>query len=497
MDKQLIIDKFRNVTDRDSLLKLLNEIKADLLGSDAYPFTMRKMMLLCNPNLKRNRYRHFTIPKKSGGKRNIYSPNGNLKWLQLCLNEIFKAVYTPSNFATGFVQGKNVVDNAEIHTNQNYVFNIDLADFFPSIHQARVWKRIQLPPFNANKEVANVIAGICAIKDPKEETEKAPTESYSLPQGAPTSPILTNAICDTLDRRLAGLAKRFGLYYSRYADDITFSSTHNVYQEGSPFRCELMRIIAGQGFSINPKKTRLQHCSRRQEVTGLTVSKKVNVTRKFIKNLRAIIHIWERHGYYAAISSFLPRYLAEKGHMTNKALNLANIIHGKLCYLKMVKGENDPVFQKLYAQYKSLTIPQHATSQDRSIEYLNTLSLSQFEKIHNVTLHFKKSSNSHKPYGYFDKDGQRIFFAVSSRILIEKIPANAQISLCKEINSESFDSDAELFYIIHHPLKNKNLQNTTKPTPGKPLEIPIEPMPEDSDILTKLIQANFDLSILP
>ena len=144
MDKQLFITKIRNVDDRQSLLNLLNEIKAELLGRKTYPFTMRKMMKLCNPKFENHRYYQFTIPKKSGGIREIDAPIGNLKWMQICLNEIFKVIYTPSSHAYGFVKGKSIVGNAGIHTCQNYVFNIDLADFFPSIDQARVWKRLQL-----------------------------------------------------------------------------------------------------------------------------------------------------------------------------------------------------------------------------------------------------------------------------------------------------------------------------------------------------------------
>ena len=107
------------------------------------------------------------------------------------------------------------------------VFNTDLENFFPSIEQPRVWKRFQLKPFNFKQPIANILAGLCCIKEKNEDG----TVKYVVPQGAPTSPLITNAICDTLDCRLSGLARRFNLHYSRYADDITFSSMHNVYKE--------------------------------------------------------------------------------------------------------------------------------------------------------------------------------------------------------------------------------------------------------------------------
>ena len=159
MDKQTVINKAQDLETRHDLLNLLNEIKADMLGSAAYPFSMKKLLILCNPkndgDKKQERYRTFSIPKKSGGERTISAPCGNLKWMQLCLNEIFKALYTSSPYAMGFAEGRSIVDNARMHTNQNYVFNIDLKDFFPSIDQTRVWKRLQL-----------AIAKTCRLRKP-------------------------------------------------------------------------------------------------------------------------------------------------------------------------------------------------------------------------------------------------------------------------------------------------------------------------------------------
>lgn len=550
MDKQLLIEKTRSMNSKQSLLDLLNEIKGELLGSLAYPFTMRKMMKLCNPKLERNRYRQFTIPKKSGGLRDIYVPNGNLKWMQLCLNEIFKAIYTPSQYAMGFAEGRGIVDNARIHTNQNYIFNVDLADFFPSIDQARVWKRLQLPPFNFNKEVANVIAGLCSIKSLRCTSEEAFSDCYNLPQGAPTSPLLTNAICDKLDRRLAGLARRFNQHYSRYADDITFSSMHNVYQDDSEFRKELERIIANQRFSINPKKTRLNHRSHRQEVTGLTVNKKVNVTRKYVKDVRAILHIWERYGVNAALSAFYPRYKAEKGYLLKGEPNIENVISGKLCYLKMVKGETDPQYIKLSEQFARLISGTKPIPQERSWEYLQTESIADFEKRLGVTIQYAKS-NKGKSYAFFELEGHRILASVSQNISINQIPKDAQMSLCLQTDfkikfGEGFDisqktfeqADADtvlgrlkmdcplpedfgqrFFYLIHRPLKSdaqrkiifkdanaeRIKESIIKIAQQFPSELGLRDafgiiessMGDQKDTLTKLIESNFDLSILP
>lgn len=551
MDRTLLIEKIRNVTDRQKLLDLLNEVKADL-HSPSYPFTMRKMMKLCNPRDKKikRRYHLFSIAKKSGGFREIYAPCGNLKWMQKCLNVIFKAIYTPSIHATGFTQGRNIVDNARIHINQNYVFNIDLSDFFPSIDQARVWKRLQLAPFNFNKEVANVIAGLCCIKSIRSTAEKAFSECYNLPQGAPTSPLITNAICDKLDRRLAGLAKRFGLRYSRYADDITFSSMRNVYQENSEFRKELQRIITDQHFVINPKKTRLHHRGQRQEVTGLTVGEKINVPRKYVKDIRAILHIWEKYGQKAAYSAFYPQYKAEKGHIHSNNPDLVRFISGKLCYLKLVKGEYDPVYIKLSAQFAKLKVTaQSATSNERKWEYLMTETIPHFEKRLGVKINFAKSKGG-KDYAYFELNGTKIMIALSQNLSANNLPDDIKISFCVRtdfklrfqgllsINEKELkcldqttpfgrmkldmplpeDLGKRYYYLIHNPLKDNcprrfvikdpnaekfkdKIRELAKSTPKLGLEdnlgIIVPACDTEKDTLTRLVESGFDLSILP
>ena len=230
MDKNSIAKATQQLETKEDLLRLLNQIKQDEMteygmSDKFYPFTMKHLNYYCNPNNSFHRYKQFKIKKKSGGFRLITAPrNQSFMLLLRYVNEIFKAVYTPSDYAMGFTEGRSVVTNANKHKGHNYVFNTDLKDFFPSIHQARVWKRLQLKPLLFKQSIANVVAGLCSMKEKMEDG----SVRYVLPQGAPTSPIITNMICDNLDRRLAGLAKRFGVVYSRYADDITFSSMHNV-----------------------------------------------------------------------------------------------------------------------------------------------------------------------------------------------------------------------------------------------------------------------------
>lgn len=343
---------------------LLDHIKRDEFGTPKYKVTEQQLLHFSNVKIVPNRYKTFQIRKKSGGTREINAPCYQLGVLLYITNILLKSLYTPNQCVTGFTEGKSVVDNAKMHVNHHYVFNIDLKDFFPSIPQARVWTRLQLPPFNFTQPVANVVAGLCCHLN-------SDGTSCVLPQGAATSPLLTNAICDTLDRRMRGVAKRFGLHYSRYADDMSFSSMHNVYHENSEFRKEVKRIIEDQGFKMNEKKTRLLRDGQRQEVTGLTVNSVVNVSRKYISDLRWILHVWEKEGYAKAYSLFYPKYKKEKGYIKKGEPVMENVIGGKLNYLRMVKGANNSACNKLQERYNKLQqIIYVDTETDKKLSYV-------------------------------------------------------------------------------------------------------------------------------
>jgi retron-type reverse transcriptase len=154
---------------------------------------------------------------------------------------------------------------------------------------------------------------------------------------------------------LAGLAKKFNLQYSRYADDITFSGDKYVFGVNSHFRKELARIIADQNFTINEEKTRLQRYWQRQEVTGLIVSEKVNVPREYIRSLRDILYIWQKYGKADAEQKFAEHYSDNKAHTSKPDMEM--VIRGKLMYLQMVRGFEDPIYSRLQQQFDTLASP--------------------------------------------------------------------------------------------------------------------------------------------
>jgi hypothetical protein len=214
-------------------------------------------------------------------------------------------------------------------------------------------------PESSRLDIANIIASLCCTEMEVERKNEAgkweKVKRNVLPQGAPTSPVLTNIVCQKLDFLLTGVARRFGLKYSRYADDITFSSMHNVYQPESEFLKELHRIIDEQNFHIKESKTRLQKDGYRKEVTGLLVNEKVNVQQRYIKQLRMWLYYWESYGYEKASGFFLQQYIADKSHVKNGKPDMAYVISGKLDYLKMVKGADNELYLKLRSRFTKLS----------------------------------------------------------------------------------------------------------------------------------------------
>lgn len=385
MEQQSIISQLKTLNTATELAELLDDIKNSELGWVKYRISEKMLKHFSSDRLAPKRFRIFHIRKKSGGLREIKAPCRQLDVILTCVNILLKSIYEPSDVAMGFTCGRSVVTNAQLHIGHNYVFNIDLKDFFPSIPQARVWKRLQLPPFNFSQEIANIIAGLCCSYD---EGVKANV----IPQGSPASPLLTNAICDNLDRRMKGVAKRFGLHYSRYADDMTFSSMHNVYQEGSEFRNEIERIITQQGFRMNESKTRLQKTGGRQEVTGLVVNTYANVSRQYISDLRWILSVWEKEGYGKAYSLFYPKYKKEKGYIKKGEPVMENVIGGKLDYLKMVRGASNPAYQKLAARYaalQELVFVDSETDSKKSYIYVQPYTLEDFESLFHTTIYLE------------------------------------------------------------------------------------------------------------
>ena len=226
-------------------------------------------------------YYEFSIPKKNGGERKISMPNRELLIIQTQIKEkILDNIIIHKN-AYGFAKNKSIKDNAIVHLNQEMILNMDLKDFFPSIHKGRIYYIYK----NLCKYDNNTSYCLTQLT----------TYKNALPQGAPTSPILSNIVAYMLDVRLSKLAEKFNINYTRYADDITFSGSKTNINNSLLKIVE--NIIKDCGFSVNNKKTRFASQSGRQEVTGLIVNnKEVNVSKEYIKEIRQEIYYIKKYG---------------------------------------------------------------------------------------------------------------------------------------------------------------------------------------------------------
>lgn len=267
-------------------------------------------------------YTMFTIAKRSGGERQIWSPVPRLKHAQRWLLDNVLTPLPIHGAAHGFVLGQSIATNAQVHTNSQLIIKMDIKDFFPSIN----WRRVKGVFRQAGyaEQIATLLAMLCT-EAPRQIVKQGHANLYvalgecCLPQGAPTSPALTNIICLNLDRRLTGLADKHGLRYSRYADDLTFSlpnqpkkttkkdsseqasakqndDNQNTDNQNSALIATLIgsvaKILQEEGFAIHPNKTRVFHQAGSQRVTGLVVNGEgePRVPRRIKRRLRATIH---------------------------------------------------------------------------------------------------------------------------------------------------------------------------------------------------------------
>ena len=258
-------------------------------------------------------WREFSIPKRSGGERRIDAPRDPLKQIQrwILRNILMKVKGGVTQYAYGFVKKRSIVHNAEPHVGKKIILNIDIEDFFPSIKEDRVRKLFR--GFGYTDELSRLFAGLCTYRG-------------FLPQGAPTSPAISNMVCRRLDLRLGKFCEKYDLTYTRYADDITISGDYDFLK----YKNIIMKIIEDEGFRISHKKLRVTGRGKAQIVTGLVVNEKVNIRRDEIRTLRAIIHNCKKKGVL--------KHVLERDDIEDK-LNFVSWLYGKLGMVQMVRPE--------------------------------------------------------------------------------------------------------------------------------------------------------------
>ena len=328
----------------------------------------RKMVYIAYGLTPGARYKEFTIPKKSGGTRRICAPRIALLKLQRDILCLLEGDYRPRAHVHGFVGGhqRSIVSNARQHVGKRWVLNIDFEDYFETIHFGRVRGRLMAPPYNYSREIAQFIAHIACFRTEK-EVDGSPRTTHVLMPGGALSPILANIVSDKLDAELARFCRQTGCTYTRYADDITISSNRRTFPArigrfANPNSYDefilsdtFQQIIEDNGFRINHSKTRLLGFAFQQEVTGLVVNEKVNVKRKFVRDVRAMLRDWELNGNTEASARHFNEKRPDRGRLPKQeATNFEWVVRGKIEFIRQVKGSTDQVFRSLAARFNEL-----------------------------------------------------------------------------------------------------------------------------------------------
>jgi RNA-directed DNA polymerase len=267
--------------------------------ADALGLTIAQLRFLAfhREAATRIHYYRFTIPKRSGGERPIWAPMSKLKKAQRWILQHIVEKLPVHGAVHGFLAGRSTLTNAAVHVGASIVVKMDIKEFFPTVTVSRVRGIFRKAGYR--EQIATLLALLCT-ESPREIVYHGGRAYFvalgprCLPQGAPTSPGLTNTLCLRMDQRLTGLAKKLGYRYTRYADDMTFSLPAG--DEGPPHLGKLMggvqRIVAAEGFAVHPEKTVVSRTGGRQKVTGLVVNgaQAPRVPRKLRRQLRAAIH---------------------------------------------------------------------------------------------------------------------------------------------------------------------------------------------------------------
>lgn len=294
-------------------------------------------------------YDEFQIPKKSGGMRQIEDPVPELKKVQRKLNDYLQAVYyfERTNAAYGFITNpvddpspRHILSNAQLHMGCRWMLNVDAKDFFHLVTQEKAQQVFQTQPFAFEAPIAELLASLCCYKG-------------RLPMGAPTSPILSNFASIAMDKNLEKLAAQHDWKYTRYADDMTFSSQEEITE--AHFQ-EINGIIEAHGFLLNPgKRKHYAPEAEDKEVTGLLVREdRIDLPDDYLEQLEKSIDHLDK-----AVDA---KYSMPSGRRqkTEWLEELEQQIRGKLEYARHILGEGDLQYLDLVVQLdEALTPPDY------------------------------------------------------------------------------------------------------------------------------------------
>jgi len=362
------------------------------------------------------KYKTFQIPKRNGGQRTINAPIDALKLLQRrlsvllqdCVDEINTAKQRKDRTAHGFKRKLSIRTNARQHRHRRWVFNLDLEDFFPSINFGRVRGFfLKNRDFELHEKVATVIAQIAC-------------HDNTLPQGSPCSPVISNLVTHLLDMRLVKLASEAGCTYSRYADDLTFSTNKKEFPTDIAVRSgtegpashfwlpgeALQKVIDRSGFRINAKKTHQMYRASRQNVTGLVVNEKINVRWEYRHSVRAMVHSLVKTGKFQILG------VTQKDGQAvlEKRPGTLNELHGMLGFIDSIQVYNE-------------THTFDALSDERSSD----------EKVYREFLFYSVFYAAQAPVVICEGETDNVYLTHAIRSLVAEFPVLAEVMPDKKI----------------------------------------------------------------
>ncbi len=265
-------------------------------------------------------YNKFIVKKKDGSDREIWAPEESLKIIQRKLNKVLYEDYinlVNNEIAQAFIRDKSIITNSVTHTNKKTIICIDLKDFFGTINFGRIYGYfIKNFNFLLQKQVAFAISKIACCKN-------------KLPQGSPLSPTISNMIAQILDYHISSIAKKYKCKFTRYADDMTFSTNDQKIRQNLPeFLLEVYKAIYSTGFIPNTKKTRVLYSNSCQKVTGLVTNKKLGVLHTYHKKTRAMCNNYFKYGNITINNNKFENEQAK------------NILLGKLSFINQIDRFN-------------------------------------------------------------------------------------------------------------------------------------------------------------
>ncbi|MBM6414755.1 reverse transcriptase domain-containing protein [Lacticaseibacillus paracasei] len=384
--------------------------------------TRQKLFYYCAEHLNKKHYELFDIPKKNGGTRTIEEPTKGLKLIQKKIAFAVSINYHPAACVSAFTEGRSIRYGAERHKGARKVVCFDLENFFPSCPQYKVfgvfYKFFKLP-----KEVSDCLARLCCYKK-------------HLAQGGPSSPILSNVMLNSMDKKFLSLAKKTKTVYTRYADDMSFSSKGDMPSliwQNNNISSYITSIVQESGFHIKQEKTRILGRSCRMQVTGVVINKFPNVPRTYYRRVRAMLHNFKTTKDYEETKKNFLKYYGKSDDC-----NPAKVIQGMISYIFQVRNDGGT----------------HSTLARNMMQEFNTIQWPGNEKF-KVEMAMPHSYKLHKAvFAVETKIGEDFFYGTA-------FLCNNKIISCSHIfkkgHEKKLSDEIEYVHLIEHNVEDNSI----------------------------------------